>query len=83
MEIVELSGGVDVDLSKLTNSTITSVIVNGTSTITGMNATQAANVKVTTNSTLTLGLTGATVVGQIDVVTLTVDDGLDAVNTII
>lgn len=81
-EVVELSDTVNVDLSKLTNSTITSVIVNGTSTITGMNATQAANVKVTTNSTLTLGLTGATVVGQIDVVTLTVDDGLDTVASI-
>ena len=80
-EIVELSNGVNVDLSTLTNSTITSVIVNGTSTITGMNATQAANVKVTGNSTLNLGLTGATVVGQMDVVTLTVDDGLDAVNS--
>jgi hypothetical protein len=80
-EVLETS--VAVDVSKFTASSIGSVIMSGTTAVTGLTAAQAANVTIKANSAPTIGVTGATTVGQLDAVTLTVDDGLAAVNTII
>lgn len=63
-----------IDASKFTHSAFTSVVLNNaTANVTGLNATQAANVsdKLGGSSTVTLGVTGATTVGQLDTVHIT------------
>jgi S-layer protein len=79
-EVLETT--VAADVSKFTGSTIGSVIVSGVTAVTGLSATQAANVTIKGASTPTIGVTGATNVGQLDTVKLTISDGLAAVNTI-
>jgi len=76
------SDGVAVDVSKFTGSTITAIKTNGGSTFTALNATQAANVTAIAGGGISLGLTGATTVGQLDTVNIDVNDGASAVNTI-
>jgi hypothetical protein len=79
-EVLEVASGLgSVDVSKFTNSAITSLVIDGSATVTGLNATQAAAVTIDASGsvgTVSLGITGATTVGQIDTVTLTADNGL-------
>ena len=79
-EVLETT--VDVDVSKFTASSIGSVIMSGDSDVTGLTAAQAANVTIKADATPTIGVTGATTVGQLDTVKITVDDGEAAVSTI-
>ena len=82
-EVLSLGSAISADVTKFTNSTFTSVILNGgAAAVTGLNATQAGAITARANGTYTLGVTGATTVGQLDTVAITVDDGLAAVNTI-
>lgn len=82
-EVVEVQNGVTADLTKFTGSTFTSAISNGATTeINGLDATVAGAVTVVADTNLTLGVTGATTVGQIDTVKIDVNDGLAALNTI-
>jgi hypothetical protein len=50
--------------------------------VSNVSATQAADIDVLANGTYTIGVTGASTIGQIDTVGLTVSDGLAATNTI-
>ncbi|MDO9048425.1 MAG: DUF4214 domain-containing protein [Methylobacter sp.] len=70
------------DMSLFTNSTITGIKVGGDATLTNMTAAQAGNVTVYANSAGTFGISGASTVGQLDTLKLTVDNGLAAKNTI-
>jgi hypothetical protein len=76
-EILEVAGGTTNLADFTNNSTFTSIVTQGNwfmppaVVINGLNATQAGNVTVTGNSSLTLGLTGATTVGQLDTVHIT------------
>ena len=76
------SNAIAVDVSKFTASTIGEVKTNGSSSFTALSATQAANVTAMANGTITLGVTGSAVVGQLDVVSIDVNDAAAAVNTI-
>ena len=73
---------VSADVSKFTGSAITSESMVGTISLTGLNATQAANITITGNSTPTIGVTGSTSVGQLDTVGINVNDGSSTVNTL-
>lgn len=97
-ETVELSNGtaasIAVDMAHFTtNNTMTAVRVNATSdgtdgaSVSNMTATQAAAVTVvgygaTTDGQITLGVKGASDVGQMDTVKLAFDDGSSTTNTI-
>lgn len=71
------------DVSKFTGSSIAGVVLTGATTgVTALTAAQALNVYAITNTTATIGVTGATTVGQLDTVKITVDDRLAAVNTL-
>lgn len=66
------------DVSTFTGSAFTSIVLNNaTANVTGLTATQAANISdiFTGNSSVTLGVTGATTVAQLDTVHLTMNDG--------
>lgn len=64
------------DVTLFTGSTITAVTLDGgTQDLTGLTAAQAAAITVTANDALTIGVTGATNPGQLDIVHLTVDAG--------
>lgn len=76
------STGQSVNLALFTNSTITSLRVAGTATFSGMNATQAGAVTVIANATPTFTITGATGIGVIDTLALTVDDGVPGVGAV-
>jgi hypothetical protein len=71
-EVLSVATGQTVDASTLTNSSITSVVTNGNSVINGLSAAQAANVVVDAGGAFTLGLTGASTPGNIDIVNLDV-----------
>ncbi|MYN39734.1 DUF4214 domain-containing protein [Duganella sp. FT109W] len=82
-EVLSLNSGVSADVSKFTGSTVTSEILNGgTVALTGLTAAQAANITVAASGAYTFGVTGATTVGQLDTVSLNINDGLGATNTI-
>jgi hypothetical protein len=82
-EVLDLGNGLSANLAAFTGSAFTSVVLNGgTSALTGVNATQAAAITAKASGTYTVGVTGATTVGQLDTVAITADDGLAAVNTI-
>jgi S-layer protein len=59
------------DVSKFTGSTITSEVINGAGTLTGLTAAQAGKVGLLAGGAITVGVTGASTVGQIDTVHLT------------
>ncbi|PIT81343.1 hypothetical protein B9Z40_11445 [Limnohabitans sp. 15K] len=73
---------VAVDVSKFTASSIGKVIMSGTTAVTGLTATQAANIVIDATSTPTITVTGSTTPGQLDVVTVEVNDGLAPVNAL-
>jgi hypothetical protein len=82
-EVLDLGSGLSANLAAFTGSAFTSVVLNGgASALTGVNATQAAAITAKASGTYTVGVTGATTVGQLDTVGITADDGLAAVNTI-
>lgn len=77
-EIVQVGAGVVADLTKFTNTTFTSEVLSasgGAATISGLTAAQAAAVTVASSGTYTIGVAGATTVGQLDTVSLKVDNG--------
>jgi hypothetical protein len=79
-EVLNVGEGVSVDVSKLTGSTITSEILNYNGTITGLNAVQAAHITVANgynegSAAFTIGVAGASTVGQLDTVGITFDNG--------
>lgn len=80
-EVVEASAGT-VDLGLFTNSTINGLRVTGSATFDRVSAAQAANVTVAANAAATFNVVGAATPGQIDTLSLTVNDGAAAVNTI-
>jgi len=79
---LELADGVGFDVSTLTGSTITSLVLDGSSALTGLTAAQAGAITVTADSTLSIGITGATTPGQTDTVHLTADAGDGGAGTI-
>jgi len=84
-EELQVSNGVAVDLDHLSaNNTITSIRLNDGGTVTDLNATQAAAVTAygTTGNNITVGVKGASTVGQLDTVHITVDDGASATSTV-
>lgn len=80
-EILDI-GAQTADVSLFTNSTISSVKIGGNGTFNKLSATQANDVTVYANASGTYNITGATTVGQLDTLTLKVNDGLAATNTI-
>ncbi len=77
-ETLRASGGT-VDLDNIAG--ITTVELSG-GNVSNLSAAQAGAVKVLASGTYTVGVKGAATPGQADVVSLTVDDGLTAKNTI-
>ncbi|KTQ94986.1 hypothetical protein NS226_13730 [Aureimonas ureilytica] len=78
-EILQVTAGT-VDLNNIGG--ITNVELNGSSTVSNLSAAQAGAVSIVGGGTYTVGLSGATTIGQLDALTVTVDDGLAAKNTI-
>ncbi len=78
-ETLELNNGVAVDMDNVTGSTITGIVIEdaaGTTQVTDMNATQAANVRIDALAgAATLGIKNASNVGQQDTLNITVSDG--------
>ncbi|MGS4887913.1 beta strand repeat-containing protein [Roseibium sp. MB-4] len=79
-ETLQVNNGVTVDLDNYTGSTLTAVNVletGGGATVNDMNATQGGAVTLlgAANGTITLGISGATGVGQLDTLAITVSDG--------
>jgi hypothetical protein len=70
-EILGVSGNQIVDVRDFANSSFTSISSSGINTINGLSAAQANAVTVTGSGALTLGVVGATTVGQLDAVHLT------------
>jgi hypothetical protein len=70
-EVLQVNAGVSADVSKFTGNSITSEVINGAGTLTGLTATQAANIGLLAGGAIVVGVTGATTVGQIDTVHLT------------
>ncbi len=75
----DAAAAVSIDMDLITGSTIGSILItdaaNGTS-VTDMSATQAANVRVIAGAgAMTLGVKGATTVGTINTMSITVSDG--------
>lgn len=82
-ETVSVGGGTTLDLSVLaTKNTLTGLVITGSATLSNVPGAAAGAATVTTNSTLSVGVNGATTPGQMDTVKLTVDDGASAVSTI-
>lgn len=76
--------GVNQDVSIFTGSTISKLVLSGAAGVTGVSAAQAANIQVVAGGTYTVGVTGASTVGQLDTVHITADDGVAAtVSTIV
>jgi len=71
-----------IDPTLFSRSTFTGLRVGGAAVFTNLDATQAANVVVYANSNANYGLTNATNPGTIDTLSLEVNDGLTANNTI-
>ncbi len=80
-EVLQTTGAA-VDASLFTKSAFTSVVTSGSASITGLNATQAAHVTVMNTGVTALGVTGASTVGQLDVVSIDANDGVAAMSTI-
>jgi len=85
-EVLQVENGVSVDLDHVAG--ITGIRINGAAGATGvtdLSAAQAANVTVVgaaAGAAITIGVKNAAVVGQIDTLALTIDDGLAAKNTL-
>ncbi|MBP0595371.1 DUF4214 domain-containing protein [Paraburkholderia sp. LEh10] len=78
-EIAQVNNGVTADLSTFTNSAFTSVVLHGgvgAIDVEGLTAVQAAHITVDASATATIGVAGATQVGQLDSVSITADDGV-------
>jgi hemolysin type calcium-binding protein len=71
-----------IDVSLFTNSVFTGAMIGGAGTFANLSAAQAANVTVYADSTGVYGVKDATVVGQLDTLTLNIDDSLAAMNTL-
>lgn len=71
-------------LSGLTHLVLNADAGSGGYSVTNMSAAQAGNVQITGNlaTTPTFGITGATTVGQMDVLSIKIDDNLTAKNTL-
>jgi hypothetical protein len=85
-EVLQVQDGVTVDLDNIAG--ITSIRINdaaGSTGVTNVTAAQSANVTLVgaaAGGTTTIALKGATDVGQIDTLTLNVNDGSATVNTL-
>lgn len=76
-EVLQVGTGVAANVTKFTNSTITSVVLDAataTAGVSGLTAAQAAAVTVASSGTYTIGVTGADTVGQLDTVSLKIDN---------
>jgi|GEM_PF-2824375 len=81
-EIVDVTTAT-IDLDNLaTNNTLTGLRVGGSATVSNLNVATAANVTVYANATPVLDVKGATTPGQLDTVTIDVNDGSATVNTL-
>jgi hypothetical protein len=85
-DVLQISGTTAVDFNAFTaNTGFSALAVTGGTTVsaTNLSAKAAADVRISGNVTApTLSIKGATTAGQADVMTLTISDGLAAVNTI-
>jgi len=85
-DVLQISGATAVDLNAFTaNTGFSAIAVTGgtTASATNLTAIAAADVRISADVTApTLSLKGATTAGQTDVMTVTISDGLAAVNTI-
>lgn len=72
----ELSLNASQDVSIFTGSNISKLVLNGTLTATNVSAAQAANVQVVNSGTYTVDVKDATVVGNLNTVHITADDGV-------
>lgn len=83
-EQLQVSNGITVDMDDLSaNNSIDTIRLTTGGVVNDMTAAQAANVIVTTGgNSPTLGVKGATTVGQIDTVHVTADDGVSTTSTI-
>lgn len=82
-EELQVNNGVTQDASAFTGSSISKIVLNGaTAGVTNVSAAQAANIQALSSGTYTVGVTGASTVGQLDTVKITADDGVAAVSTI-
>lgn len=84
-EILQLGSGVSVaDIAVFTGSTFTSaVLAGGAQTLGGLNATQATHLTIKASGTDVIGVTGASTVGQLDTVSLTISDGASSTSTVV
>lgn len=70
--------GISQDVSAFTGSSITKLVLSGNAGVTSVSAAQAANIQALASGTYTIGVTGASTVGQLDTVKITADDGVAA-----
>jgi hypothetical protein len=70
------------DVSLFTGSTITKLVMSGTSGVSNLSAAQAANIQALASGTYTIGITGASNVLQSDTVHITADDSVATTSTI-
>jgi S-layer protein len=75
-DTLKLGNGITAAATAFTGSTITGINLNAggagnTAVITGLNATSAGNITISSSGTYTIGVTGATTVGQLDTASLT------------
>lgn len=81
-EVVDVTTAT-VDLDNLaTNNTLTGLRVGGSATVSNINAATSGNITIYANATPVLNVKGATTPGQLDTVSIDVNDGAAAVNTI-
>lgn len=82
-EVVSVGGGATLDLAVLaTKNTLTGLVITGSATLSNVPGTAAGAATVTANSTLSVGVNGATTPGQLDTLKLTIDDGASTTGTI-
>jgi Ca2+-binding RTX toxin-like protein len=71
-----------VDASLIAAAALELSASGGSAVLSNVSATQAADIDVLSDGTYTIGVTGASTIGQLDTVGLTVSDGLAATNSI-
>jgi hypothetical protein len=84
-EVLSLSGAVTVDADNLAGTNTFGKLVlagGGAQILSNLNAATAGNVQIVASDTPTIGVKGATTVGQLDTVAIEANDTLTAVNTI-
>ncbi|WP_219064078.1 hypothetical protein [Pseudomonas sp. UMAB-08] len=81
-EELQIKNGVSQDVTAFTGSAITKLVLDGAvAGVTNVSAAQAANVQVVSSGTYTVGVKDASVVGNLDTVHITADDGVAGLAT--